>query len=159
MKIEQLTLADAAVLYKWIREDQAGELGKFLPFLKAIQSVQDEERFLTKMLSLDTVRMWTIQTDNNEVIGEILLHSYNRQKSTAKLGYWLAKPFRQQGYTSEALRVLMQECHEINTFIIEVEQSNQASQYTAQKAGFQLMGVQPNDEGQLECIYEWQRSF
>jgi RimJ/RimL family protein N-acetyltransferase len=157
MIIQPMTINDAPALYRWISEDQAGALGQFLPFLQDIQSPQDEEQFLTRMLSLDTVRMWTIRTDEHGVIGEILLHSYDAQARTAKLGYWLARPFRQQGYTSEALRAVIAECTEITTLIIEVEAANTASQHTALKVGFEFVGVQRNDDGQTEHVYEWHR--
>ncbi|HEY4399695.1 MAG TPA: GNAT family N-acetyltransferase [Lactobacillaceae bacterium] len=151
--IKPITLADAPALYTWIEDDKSGSLGQFLPFLREMKSLADEERFIAKMLAIPTVKMWTIRADDDTIIGEMLLHSYDQTAKTAKLGYWLARPFRRQGYTVRAITAVLQEV-DLTTVQIEAAADNFGSQAVALKAGFTQIGAQTGDDGKPELVFE-----
>jgi len=87
---------------------------------------------------------WTIRNSRNELIGGIgLVVHGDIIESTQEIGYWLAKPYRQQGIMTDTIKVFTKHCFKkykkIKTISAHIFHHNQASMATAKKAGFTMI--------------------
>src|SRR5512146_1366713 len=89
--------------------------------------------------------MWAIVDRlNAHVIGTIGLTSYMAQHARAELGFAIARPYWNQGYTTEAVRALLGfALHDLGLNRIEAfcKVENIGSARVMEKAGMQLEGV------------------
>jgi RimJ/RimL family protein N-acetyltransferase len=97
--------------------------------------------------------------DENKLVGQIFLHSYNHEQQESLIGYHLFQPQdRGHGIGTTALRLLLQYVStetSIRRLVIITDQENHASQRVAEKAGFVYTG--PAREGLPLICYEWRR--
>ncbi len=88
------------------------------------------------------------------LIGAISLMDINRYQYQAELGYWIGKPYWNQGYCTEAARRVIQygfEEFDLNRIEARHMTKNPASGRVMQKLGMQFEGIL------RESIYRWDR--
>jgi len=77
------------------------------------------------------------------LIGGCGISDVNRDQGTAELGYWLAEPYWRQGYTSEAVRKLINysfDTLKLRRLIIPAYSTNNGSNGLAKSLGFKKEG-------------------
>ena len=109
---------------------------------KAIQHISLEERqrrFNEKIPSIFAVR----RTTDNQFIGEISLYNLNPKNRSAGVGYFTGADYRQQGYTKEGLRLLLNYLFKVvglNKVMADTGAFNQASIALLKSLEFQQDG-------------------
>jgi [ribosomal protein S5]-alanine N-acetyltransferase len=90
-------------------------------------------------------KFWAIRDSQQQLIGGIGMHfKYGKHAHKDEIGYWLAKPFRNQGIMTEAIRTLCDHAfehmgkHRLEATIFHF---NKASGRVLEKAGFMQEGV------------------
>ena len=86
--------------------------------------------------------------ESGEVVGCIGLvpvgdEHYPPLPREREVGYWIGYPLWNHGYTTEALRELIEYCRQrsdISSLLITTDERNTASQRVAEKCGFKLIG-------------------
>lgn len=146
------------LLLRKIREDDIQEFhNKLASDKKVIEFLNWEEtptiETTTKMVNeileeyendISTYK-WIIESlDSHEIIGMILVHSFNSQKLFAELDYCIAEEYRGHGYAPEALRKVIEYLiFEVGFFRVEAvyNMNNEASGRVMQKAGMKYEGT------------------
>lgn len=101
-----------------------------------------------------------------EFIGTCGFHHWDREQRQVELGYDIWKEHWRQGYATEALNPLIRICFErlgVEQVYVLVNEANQASIRTAEKAGFRRCPpCRPLDEPSQVCMKlartEWERN-
>ena len=78
----------------------------------------------------------------NEFIGTITVRP-NGRDNHGTIGYWMGQPYRGQGYTTEACKLIINFAFNklnLNKIVIEASAENPASQKIAKKLGMKLEG-------------------
>lgn len=78
------------------------ELSKWLPWVNAMKTVDDEIIFLRDSLEDKTKLIFAIKINKN-IVGMIDLHGIDIRMGTAEVGYWLEKSYVGRGIMSKAL--------------------------------------------------------
>jgi len=90
-------------------------------------------------------RYFAICFENNpNLIGTITLHFYRDYPYMAMIGYWMGKEFRNQGYMTEALKLVIQvgfEEYKIKRIFCTHRVENMASRRVMLKAGMEYEGT------------------
>jgi RimJ/RimL family protein N-acetyltransferase len=85
----------------------------------------------------------TLKADGG-LVGAIGLHNIDRTHRLAEMGYWVGKPYWNQGYCTEAARAVIHygfEALELNRIQARHLTRNPASGRVMQKAGMQFEGI------------------
>ncbi len=85
--------------------------------------------------------------DDNQLVGAISL-TIDRQVSKGELGYWVGKPFWNEGYATEAARRIVEygfQDHDLNRILAKHMVRNPASGRVMQKIGMQHEGTLRED--------------
>lgn len=84
----------------------------------------------------------------DEFIGTIGLIRISKRDNRAEIGYWLGKPYRGKGYTTEACRLLIDfgfKKLKFNKIVIVCAKENKSSKRVIDKVGAKLEGVLKKD--------------
>ncbi|MEB7824472.1 GNAT family N-acetyltransferase [Staphylococcus chromogenes] len=140
----KLELTHADEVYDVINRERA-HLNAFLDWVPLINSVEDELRFLKKMMTLEIenkVRVYAIY-EKNQLIGTVNIHNIDTQNHTGEIGYWLSQHVTGQGVMTKAVRLLCDLAFNdllLNRLEIRAQKENKASQRVAEKVGFRFIG-------------------
>ncbi|PNY93427.1 N-acetyltransferase [Staphylococcus chromogenes] len=140
----KLELMHAGEVYDVINRERA-HLNAFLDWVPHINSVEDELRFLKKMMTLEIenkVRVYAIY-EKNQLIGTVDIHNIDTQNHTGEIGYWLSQHVTGQGVMTKAVRLLCDLAFNdllLNRLEIRAQKENKASQRVAAKGGFRFIG-------------------
>ncbi len=107
-------------------------------------TLEDAKIFITAVLAYEEEngiqRDWAIRQSDGDLIGGIgLLYDYGFQSHRSSMGYWLAKPFWNQGWMTEIVQVFTDFIFEARPLIrleAMVFEGNNASCRVLEKAGF-----------------------
>ncbi len=81
---------------------------------------------------------------NDKYLGNIGIFSINKDKKSAEIGYWLSAEFINNGYVTEALKLVEKEFFtrtDINRIQIRCDEINIASASVAKKCGYVFEGI------------------
>jgi RimJ/RimL family protein N-acetyltransferase len=103
-----------------------------------------------------------ILKSDDSLAGLISLYDIDRDNRKAKIGYWLGKHYRGQGYTSEALKLIIKYAFEklkLNKISASVLVCNHKSNYLLKKFDFRRIGIRKEHKflrGEFFDVYEWE---
>jgi RimJ/RimL family protein N-acetyltransferase len=111
-------------------------------------TVQHAENWIRGVLEVESIQglinNWSIFDKNEGLIGGLGLHQlYGLESHKDEIGYWLAKPFWNQGIMTEVLKVFCDYCfeqRELSRIEAGVFSHNRASMRVLEKAGFEKEG-------------------
>jgi [ribosomal protein S5]-alanine N-acetyltransferase len=90
-------------------------------------------------------KFWAIRNSRQTLIGGIGMHfKYGKNAHKDEIGYWLAKPYRNQGIMTTAIRTLCDHAFEhLGKYRLEatIFHFNKSSARVLEKAGFEREGV------------------
>lgn len=128
---------DLEFLHKWKNQVDIAYITS-----KPIQHLSLEElrrRFQEKISSRFAIRRMT----DNRLLGEISLYNLNPKNRSAGIGYFTGAEYRQQGYTKEGLRLMLNYLFKVvglNKVMVDTGAFNQASIAMLDALGFQQDG-------------------
>ena len=148
METERLILrswreSDAEALFKYASDPDVGPRAGWPPH----KSVEESRAVIRDIFSND--RTWTIELkETGEAIGCIGYFSYGESnigigENDAEIGYWIAKPYWNQGICTEALRLMIDYCFNVKGFEClwsDFFIDNPASGHVMEKCGFRDTG-------------------
>ncbi len=91
----------------------------------------------------DVVFLAIRRRSDNEFVGRLTLFNLNERNRSIEIGYMVGPPHRRQGYTREALELLLPylfERENINKITAQTGEFNQPSNALLERFGFQLEG-------------------
>ena len=103
------------------------------------------EDILEEYTTEKAIYKWIIEEGNtNQIVGMILMDTYNEERLVAEIDYCIASNFRGNGYATEALKKVIEYLiFEVGFFRIEAvhNMNNEASGKVMQKAGMKYEGT------------------
>ncbi len=116
-----------------------------IPYPYTLQNAEDWIQQVMKLESLQSLtNNWAIVQKNNGLIGGLGLHQmYGPDSHKDEIGYWVAKPFWNNGIMTQVLRVFCEYCfehRELSRIEAGVFNFNKASMRVLEKAGFKKEG-------------------
>lgn len=148
--LREATIKDARIIYQAI-DSHREYLKTWLPFVVHLQSVADEEAFLTSSLSIpynDRNIVFMIEY-NNTFCGLIGFVSTDRSNHKTEIGYWLLPGFQGKGIMTQCVNHLCQwtfENRQMNRIQIRCGLLNHPSDAIPKRLGFKLEGVERDGE-------------
>jgi ribosomal-protein-serine acetyltransferase len=133
----------AEKMYQAVDSDRE-RLGRFLPWVPSMQSIEDQEKYIKY-----THRNWEtreefdysiFKTSDDTYLGNIGVHTIRWEHAYCSLGYWIVREHEGQGYLSSALHGLEKACFETGFHRIEIQCSseNQKSCQVPERNGYTL---------------------
>ena len=135
--------SDAPALYKYASDPDVGPRAGWPPH----QSVEDSLQIIRTLFSGD--HMWALELkETGEPIGCMGYYAYGESNidiapDDAELGYWIAKPYWNQGLCTEALQAMIDHCFNVKhfqTLWADFFVDNPASGRVMEKCGFHDTG-------------------
>lgn len=103
------------------------------------------ENILEEYTTKKAIYKWIIEEKNtNQIVGMILMDTFNEERVVAEIDYCIASNFRGNGYATEALKKVIEYLiFEVGFFRIEAvhNMNNEASGKVMQKAGMKYEGT------------------
>lgn len=136
----------AEALYQVVA-DSRNSIARWLPWAEKLQSAADERAFLNQMMAAalaQTTYMFMIAEDG-VICGAIDLHRIDADNHHAEIGYFIGEPYRGRGVVHAALQQLERFAfgeRGLNKLTILVATANIPSRHVAERAGYQLEGIQ-----------------
>ena len=144
--LRQLTLDDAEELFALIDTNRE-HLGRWLPWVTAITSVDDERGFLRlqRRRADELAEIDFAIRAGNQIVGCAGLANLDSASGMAEVGYWLAQDAQGRGYATRAVQALTRYARELGHSRIElhVATDNQPSRAVAERLGFALAEIRP----------------
>ena len=146
--------SDAEVLYKWASDPDVGPRAGWAPHKSVEESLE-----IIRTVFIDAFHTWAIELKaTGEAIGAM---GYGpscecdlpAREGEPLIGYWVAKPFWNQGICTEALRLMLdhiRETTDIKSLISGHFVDNPASGRVMEKCGFVPTGETCIDENQYQ---------
>ena len=115
-------------------------------------TIDDANNFITKAIAFEeehgVQREWAIRNKDGEQIGAIgMLYNYGMASHRSEIGYWIARPYWNQGIMTRVVRTFVRHIFSI-TDLIRLEalvfEHNEASCRVLEKAGFTQEGFLRN---------------
>lgn len=149
MQTERLTLrpwreSDAGILFIHASDPEVGSRAGWPPH----KSVEESLEIIRTIFSNDHI--WAIELkETGEPIGCMGYYRYGEsnidiQENDAEVGYWVARPYWNQGICTEALKVLIDYCFNVkgyDTLWADYFPENPASGRVMEKCGFRDTGA------------------
>ena len=145
IKLELTAERHAVDLFHAVDDDRA-HLSEFLPWVEAMQSVDDFKAYIQNCESMHHQKMevsFVIMLDE-QVVGRIGLHYLNMGNRNAAIGYWLSKDAEGKGIMTRCCTaVINYGFGELGLQRIEIKAAttNAKSQAIPRRLGFQQEGV------------------
>lgn len=148
LKTRRLTLrkarmSDAADLYAYGQDPLVAQHVLW----EAYGSIHDARayvRYLQRQYRSESPSSWCIEHEDGRVIGTIGLMWWNREHSSAEVGYSLSRDYWNRGIMTEALLEVLRYCFEdlhLHRVEAQHEASNPASGRVMEKVGMQKEGL------------------
>ena len=145
--LRQLTEDDAEELFALVERDRA-YLGRWLPWLPAVTSVDDEREFIRF-----SSRQWDARAQldmrvvaGGRVVGCAGLTAKDPAARSAEIGYWLAEDAQGRGYATRAAAALARFAAESLGCVrteIHAATGNLPSRAVAERLGYSLDEIRP----------------
>ncbi|KRM90138.1 GNAT family N-acetyltransferase [Liquorilactobacillus cacaonum] len=138
-------LIDSESMFNLIDESRK-QLELWLPWVFAIQSIEDERAALVRRLEKFglATSISLIIVYKGEQAGSISFNSFEKSDNSTEIGYWLGNKFVGKGIMHRALKAMCQlafDEYQVNKIKVYAAIDNQRSNKVAQNAGFHLDGV------------------
>ncbi len=137
--------SDVDDIYKNIRDKEIQKYTLKIPFPYTKTHAIDFIKQTTKNRKLKTAYDFAItEIDEDKVIGGISLMKIDYQHKNAELGYWLGKNYRNQGYTTEAIELILRFAFnelKLNRISVRLWEKNSASIKVLKKNKFKKEGL------------------
>ena len=148
--LRSLTYSDNVQLFSLIQQNK-DHLRLWLPWVDKTNKQIDTENFLRTILKLQDSEkcIYDKILVNNNMIGLIGAQFSESIKPFARLNYWIAQQFTNQGIASESLRLIIDSInrkYKIKNFEILIATNNKASIRVAEKNSFTCIGITKNRE-------------
>jgi RimJ/RimL family protein N-acetyltransferase len=116
-----------------------------IPFPYTVQNAEDWIRSVVELENIQGLtNNWAIINKNEGLVGGLGLHQmYGPESHKDEIGYWLAKPFWNQGIMTEVLKIFCEFCfeqRELSRIEAGVFSNNEASMRVLEKVGFEKEG-------------------
>lgn len=154
LKLRPFTLDDAPVVQRLAGAREVAQMTANIPH--PYEDGMAEEWIATHQEAFakgEAVTFAIVLKQENQLIGAIALH-FQKSNFAAELGYWIGKPYWNQGFCTEAAKAVIQygfEAFGLNRIQARHMTQNPASGRVMQKAGLQY-------EGTLrQSIYRWKQ--
>lgn len=105
--IRPVALADSGDIFQGIRE---GELYDAVPGSEYLSSVEDSKAMVESLMGKRAAGIelhFSIFLENGKVVGMCALHEFDHVQHSAKIGYWISRPYRKKGYGKKAVGLLI----------------------------------------------------
>ncbi|MDU5080163.1 GNAT family protein [uncultured Tissierella sp.] len=145
--IKLLEQSDEEELFKFELENRAFFESKFLLRHSSYYSFDNFKTIIKQLIEeqgKDLVYMYLIKTEDGEIVGRVNLVSITRGNfNKAELGYRIAERHQGKGYTTNAVRLVLDEAantHKLHRIEAGTSPDNIGSQIVLIKNGFQFTG-------------------
>jgi len=105
--IRPVALADSSDILQGIGE---GELCDAVPGSEAVRTEADAAAMVSNLVgkgAAGTELHFSICLENSKVVGMCALHDFDHKRHSAKIGYWISRPYRKKGFGKEAVGLLI----------------------------------------------------
>lgn len=152
--LETIELKDAEVVFATI-DSQREYLGKWLPFVKTTQSVEDTKKFIGYSISAGLISQEYVFkiSYRNEFAGLIGFGKVSENRKNIELGYWLSERFRHKGIIIRSAKLLCAFAFEklsIPEVIVRCAINNTDSRKIPEQLGFQHIKTEVLSEQLLD---------
>ena len=141
-KVRLLEMGDLDNIMKWVNDEEV--IKNFQNFDKKITR-EEEEAYLGRVLNSRDDKMFAIETENGEYIGNIGLHQINSKNKLGRLGIIIGnREYWGKGYAQSAINEVLRyafEDFQLNKVWIMVFKENERMKYICKKAGFDIEGI------------------
>lgn len=140
------TIEMATLIFKTVNDNRK-HLEAWFPWTNYTKRIEDSMQYLfskeeeTKQNKIIEYGIYL----NNEYLGNISLFRINKTHKSAEIGYWLSKAKVNNGYMTEAVKIIEREAFEnlqINRIVIKCAERNIASAKVAKKCNYRLEGIE-----------------
>ncbi|CAK8053943.1 GNAT family N-acetyltransferase [Eupransor demetentiae] len=141
---------DAPALFHLI-DSSRKEMLPWLPWVEKMTNEHEEADFLISVLKQTALQkaLHTVIHYEHKPVGMLSFNTLDHEKHSAEIGYWLGTRYTSMGIMHTAVEALCRigfEHYQLDTIEIHAASDNLASNHVAEKAGFQLVEVRPNQE-------------
>lgn len=154
--LRYLTPDDAESLLPIIQEDP--EIKRNVTWPAGVDDIDDARQSINQLLE-GNKSPYVLQK-NGETIGFVGLWGAEGNNHEVGFSYFLAKNCRGHGYVTNAVQKLMHVAKQklpIDTFVVNITDSNISSQSLAKKLGFEATDILTKDEALPELIRRYER--
>ncbi|UQS84927.1 GNAT family N-acetyltransferase [Apilactobacillus apisilvae] len=149
---------DAKALFNLIDQDR-NRIMKWLPWVKHMQTVKDEQIFLSNSLIdyQNNKSLIVVIKYHGDIAGTISFNGFDENRHTADIGYWLGKDFTGYGIIHRCVIGMLDigfNHYDLNKIIINAAVENNASNNVAKKCNFHLDGVLRENELLLDGFHD-----
>ena len=147
LSLRQARAENAEELFALIEQNR-DHLARWVPWVPAITSVDDERAFLRM-----SEEQWAVRTDfvgiltlSGKAIGTAGLDRIDTAAKTAEIGYWLDEAHQGHGYMTRAVAALQEFATEnlaCTHLEIHADVDNTRSRAVAERAGYVLQEIRP----------------
>ena len=141
--LRPLETSDLENIMKWVNDPEV--VGNFAELGKEITR-EEEEKYLERILSSDTDRMYAIEDQEGNYIGNIGIHEINKSDRSGRFGLIIGnKDYWGQGYGQSAINALLDkafselEMHKV--WGVFLETNEKMYHINVNKVGFKVEGV------------------
>jgi ribosomal-protein-serine acetyltransferase len=139
VSISKVTASDAETLFGLVQNNRE-YLGQWLFWVKKLNSIEDESRFIENALlkwDLGQCFVFTISF-NGAIVGTISASDVQLTDKPCELGYWVDQNNQGKGIVSTAITLLEKEMEKFGrrNFILRVDRDNHRSASLANKLGY-----------------------
>ncbi|UNB45927.1 GNAT family N-acetyltransferase [Staphylococcus coagulans] len=132
-------------------QQNRGHLRRYLNWVDEVTTVEVERKFLEVMLTqvAKGEALLYLIFDENQFIGMVDLHAFDKEKRKAEVGYWLAEAKIKRGIVTRVVKKLCDIAFEdltLNKLELRANVENKGSNRIAEKVGFRWVGVKRDDE-------------
>ncbi len=132
-------------------QQNSTHLSRYLKWVDDITTVEAERNFLEGVLTqvAKGEALLYLIFDEEQFIGMIDLHAFDKETRKAEVGYWLAEAYTKRGITTNAVKLLCDIAFEdlaLNKLELRANVNNKGSNRVAEKVGFRWIGVKYEDE-------------
>lgn len=145
----------ARSLYALVEADRA-VLGRWLPWVARVQSVDDYSRLIGyyRAKNSETGAFTCAVRYQSALAGVLSINEIDPEEQSASLGYWLGRPFRGLGLMRDSCRSLVDflfTCRNIDTVMIRCAVDNLKSQKIPEALGFRKEMMLTREEWINDC--------
>lgn len=144
------SLENAVRMFAYVDRDRE-RLRKFLPWVDAVKSVDDEvayiESTIDKWAAFDYFDFGIFRNADAVYLGNAGVHSIAWGDDRCEIGYWILGDFERQGYISDAVTLLEKACFATGFNRVEIRCSslNARSANVPRRNGYTLDGMLRQD--------------
>ncbi|MBI1969879.1 GNAT family N-acetyltransferase [Candidatus Woesearchaeota archaeon] len=140
-RIRPLEMKDLNHIMEWVNDPTV--VGKFANFQTPI-SREREQKFLEQIIASETDKLFAIETEQGEYLGNIGLHQIDWPSRAGRLALIIGKKAHWgEGYAQSALQELLRlafEQYNLHKVWLVVFEENAKARHIYEKAGFQIEG-------------------